>query len=81
MASTFGVSEFKINHRIKFRSLIRGHNMHQNIWSLYKREKLAARPNGREEALEYDKWAIPEKIQTGRGGGRGELKKWNFQRY
>ena len=58
MAITLGVSEFKINHRIKFRSLIRGHHVYQKIWSPYKREKIAACPDDEEEALEHNKYAI-----------------------
>lgn len=53
MARTLDKSELKTSTTIKFKSTIRGH-----IWSSYKSEKLAADPNGREEALEYDKYAI-----------------------
>ena len=58
MARALGVSEFKINHRMKFRSLIRGHHVYKNIWGPCKGEKLAAHLDDREEALEYDKYAI-----------------------
>ena len=51
MARALGVSEFKINHRIKFRSLIRGHHVYKNIWGPCKGEKLAAHLDDREEAL------------------------------
>lgn len=53
MARTLDKSELKTSTTIKFKSPIRGH-----IWSSYKSEKLAADPNGREEALEYDKYGI-----------------------
>ena len=58
MTRTLGVSEFKINHRIKFRSLIRGYHMYKNIWSPYEREKLAACPNDQKVAFEYNKYTI-----------------------
>ena len=57
MARTLGVSEFRINHRIKFRSLIRGHHVYKNIWNPCKGEKLAVCPDDR-GALEFGKCRI-----------------------
>ena len=58
MARADEVGEFRIMHRIKFQSLIRGHHVYKNVWSPYIGETLIAHPDNREEAQEYDKYAI-----------------------
>ena len=63
MAGTLGVSEFKINHMINFRSPIRDHHVYKKIWSPYKGKTLPThrplvRPDDPQEALEHNKYAI-----------------------
>ena len=51
--------QFKIMHRIKFPSFIRGHRVYKDKWcSPCLHEALTTRHNDRAEALEYDKWLI-----------------------
>ena len=58
MARAHKIQEFRIMHRIKFQSLIRDHHVYKNVWSPYVGETLVAHPDDREEAREYDKYAI-----------------------
>ena len=44
--------------RVKFQSIVRGHHVYKSIWSPYAGETLMAYPDGRPEALEYDKFAV-----------------------
>ena len=55
MARVQQTNEFNIMHRIKFKSLIRGHHVYKNKWTPYVREELRVQHDEREEALEYDK--------------------------
>ena len=58
MASILGVSELKINHRIKFWGLIGDNHVYKNVWNPYKVEKPAAVLDDTEETLEYYKYVI-----------------------
>lgn len=50
--------KFQLLHRIKFRSVVRGHHVYKSNWTPVFNEKLSAKPDSREEAREYDKFAI-----------------------
>ena len=58
MARVQQTNEFNIMHRIKFKSLIRGHHVYKNKWTPYVREELRVQDDEREEALEYDKHSM-----------------------
>ena len=58
MARIEATGDFKILYRIPFTSLIRGHHVYKSFWALQMGEKLVVRPDPREEALQYDKYAI-----------------------
>ena len=43
-----------VKHRIKFRSIIRGHHVYQTNWTPVMKESIFAKPDKSAEALEYD---------------------------
>jgi len=52
------VDKFELLHRIKFRSIIRGHHVYKANWTPVLKEELFAKPDERDEAKEYDPFSI-----------------------
>ena len=51
-------SDYQLLHRIKFRSIIRGHHVYKANWTPAMNEILLAKPDNRVEALVNDKFLI-----------------------
>lgn len=58
MARVESFGKYQLLHRVKCRSLIRGHHVYKANWTPVLNEKLIAKPDIRDEALENDKFAI-----------------------
>ena len=58
MARIESFGKYQLLHTIKYRSVIRGHHVYKANWTPVISETLFAKPNSREEALEYDKFSI-----------------------
>ena len=58
MARVKGYFSFRVCHKTQLASLIRGHHAYMSVWNAAVGEKLFAAPDPREEAREYDKFAI-----------------------
>ena len=58
MAHVNGYFSFRVCHKTKLASVIRGHHVYMSVWSAAVVEKLFAAPDPREEVKEYDKFAV-----------------------
>ena len=58
MARVNGYFSFRVCHKTELASVIRGHHVYMSVWSAAVGEKLFAAPDPREEAREYDKFAV-----------------------
>ena len=58
MARVNGYFSFRVCHKTALASVIRGHQVYMSVWSAAVGEKLFAAPDPREEAREYDKFAV-----------------------
>ena len=50
--------KYDMYYKIEFNSVIKGHRVYKRCWKPVMRETVLARKDTREEALEYDKYAI-----------------------
>ena len=58
MARVNGYFSFRVCHKTESASVIRGHHVCMSVWSAAVGEKLFAAPDPRDEAREYDKFAV-----------------------
>lgn len=58
MARVESSGKYQLPHRIKYRSITRGHHIYKVNWTPIISAKCFAKPDGRDEVLEYDKFAI-----------------------
>ena len=58
MARAVANCKFELFHRIKFRTVIRGHHVYKSVWTPYNGESLEAYIDDRAEAKEYDPYAV-----------------------
>lgn len=58
MARTNFVKKFDLCYEIPFSTVIRGHHVYKTIWKAVFGQELIAKPDERNEALDYDKFSI-----------------------
>ena len=58
LARLNGIEDFKMLYEIKFGTVIRGYHVYNAIWKLTIGEELYAKHDEREEAKEFDKFAV-----------------------
>ena len=58
MARTNIVKNFDLSFEINFNTIIRGHHVHESIWTSSIEQVLLALPDVRKEDLDYDKYVV-----------------------
>ena len=58
MSRTVEKVEFRTCYKTELATVIRGHHVYQNVWVAVIGEVLETAPDGREEAKDYDKYAV-----------------------
>ena len=58
MAKQTTCFKYEMYYKVEFNSVIRGHHVYNECWTPIMGETVLARKDTREEAIEYDKYAI-----------------------